>query len=164
MKDIEAIWHALEEWRERTAGDVYVESFGAGWLCRLQAPSRGIRPALCHGVDASTAVEGALAVLALRDTSSTERPSCRSVVRGRAPALEPDRRGRVPSFTVDTDPWEKAPDSRVTTRGAGAPGVPELGGDDGAPFESSKAMGALGEARAMGRPGALGEIGTFKRR
>src|SRR5690606_6515876 len=38
MKDVETVWRTLEEWRERTAGDVSVESLGAGWLCRLQAP------------------------------------------------------------------------------------------------------------------------------
>lgn len=63
MRDIEAIWNALEAWREETSGEVAIEAFGAGWLCRLQAPRRGIPPALCHGVDATTAVEGALAVV-----------------------------------------------------------------------------------------------------
>lgn len=84
MRDYESVWNALEEWRERTAGDVTIESVGAGWLCRLQAPRRGIAPALCHGADATTAVEGALAVLLSRNSATRTDPGSRtsSAVRG----------------------------------------------------------------------------------
>lgn len=67
VRDCEAVWDALEAWRERTSGDVAIESVGAGWLCRLQAPRCGVAPALCHGADATTAVEGALSVYVLRE-------------------------------------------------------------------------------------------------
>jgi hypothetical protein len=70
--DYETVWSALEEWREQNAGDVAIESVGAGWLCRLQSLANGIAPALCHGADATTAVQGALAVLSSREVREAQ--------------------------------------------------------------------------------------------
>src|SRR5690606_26990635 len=104
VRDYESVWQALEEWRERTAGDVAIESVGAGWLCRLQSPDRGIAAALCHGADATTAGEGALAVLSA--------PSRQGLARDPAPRLP-----KVPELPEDVP----SPRSRVTTRTSSAP-------------------------------------------
>ena len=109
MKDIEIVWRTLEEWRERTAGDVSVESLGAGWLCRLQAPRSGIAPALCHGVDATTAVEGALAMLAVRDTALQNAALRNAALQNAALRTETSPLG--PSEPVRNAPPSDAPPS-----------------------------------------------------
>lgn len=109
MRDYASIWQALEEWRERTAGDVAIESVGAGWLCRLKSPEHGITTALCHGADATTAVEGALAVLSARARQNAEANS--------ALRLEPGHRSPAVRLLGD----EPSPQSRVTTRTSSTP-------------------------------------------
>lgn len=108
MRDYESVWQALEEWREQTAGDVAIESVGAGWLCRLKSPDRGIATALCHGADATTAVEGALAVLSARARQNA--------------AVEPVPRPEPSQLLIkDLREDEPSPQSRVTTRTSSAP-------------------------------------------
>lgn len=123
MRDYESVWQALEEWRERTAGDVAIESVGAGWLCRLKSPDRGIATALCHGADATTAVEGALAVLSAR----ARQPVPAEPAPHREPSHFLPEALRLPED-------EPSPQSRVTTRTSSAP--PPAGPEENAALPS----------------------------
>jgi hypothetical protein len=111
VRNVEAVWNALEAWRERTSGDVAIESVGAGWLCRLQAPRCGVAPALCHGADATTAVEGALSVFVLREKQA------RSTLREGQASGEAKRGGSSPQR-----------DSHVAERAISMPGRTRIAG------------------------------------